>query len=169
MKNPKLDSQLDSDIFFTMALLEYIARKTNNKLSFVIQILGEKGVAYILECADVLHSLTPDHAISDLLDAIPVPRGKVKRVRVPNPKDIPTIWVIGSVYRNVWYGVTDLELTPETYEKDVKITVNFILTLSTTHSFLANAIEDYNSAMFYSNPDYLIDSYKAKKFVYDGE
>ncbi len=45
-----------NDIFFLCSLIDYIVRKTKNKLSIVVNKLGKEQVRHIYKLADVYHS-----------------------------------------------------------------------------------------------------------------
>ena len=45
-----------NDLFFTCSLIDYIARKTKNKRSDVVNTLGREAIAKIYDLADVYHS-----------------------------------------------------------------------------------------------------------------
>ena len=46
----------ENDLFFTCSLIDYIARKTKNKRSVVVNALGKELIAKIYELADIYHS-----------------------------------------------------------------------------------------------------------------
>lgn len=51
-----------NDLFFTCSLIEYMARKTKNKCSAVVDALGRTQIEKIYDLADVYHS--------DIIDAL---------------------------------------------------------------------------------------------------
>ena len=45
----------DNDLFYLCGLIDYIARKTKNKRSYVVNRLGKKRLEKIYDLADVYH------------------------------------------------------------------------------------------------------------------
>ena len=58
------ESRRANDIFFVCSLVDYIARKTKNRRSDVVEALGPQRLGRIVELADVYHSDNID-AVSD--------------------------------------------------------------------------------------------------------
>ena len=50
------ESRKDNDLFFTCALIDYIARKTKNTRSDGVNALGKKRLEKIYDLADIYHS-----------------------------------------------------------------------------------------------------------------
>ena len=50
------EERKDNDLFFTCSLIDYIARKTKNKRSAVVNALGRTSVEKIYDLADIYHS-----------------------------------------------------------------------------------------------------------------
>ena len=50
------ESRKDNDLFLTCALIDYIARKTKNTRSDVVNALGKKRLEKIYDLADIYHS-----------------------------------------------------------------------------------------------------------------
>lgn len=68
-KDPKAN-----DLFFTCSLIDYIARKTKNKRSAVVNTLGRTSISKIYDLADVYHSDNIDGIARekkiDIIDAL---------------------------------------------------------------------------------------------------
>ncbi|MBR4596035.1 MAG: hypothetical protein IKO31_04875, partial [Bacteroidales bacterium] len=52
--------QNDNDLFFTCALIDYIARKTKNSRADVVNRLGKEQISKIFELAGIYHCDNPD-------------------------------------------------------------------------------------------------------------
>jgi len=50
------ENQKDNDLFFTCSLIEYIARKTRNERSVIVNALGKTSISKIYDLADIYHS-----------------------------------------------------------------------------------------------------------------
>ena len=59
------ESQKDNDLFFTCSLIDYIARKTKNERSVVVNALGKKRIEKIYDLADVYHNDNIDRVSDD--------------------------------------------------------------------------------------------------------
>lgn len=58
-----------NDLFFTCSLIDYIARKTKNRRSTIVNTLGKSMVTKIYELADVYHSDNIDRVSDALFEA----------------------------------------------------------------------------------------------------
>ena len=81
------ESRKDNDLFFTCALIDYIARKTKNTRSDVVNALGKKRLEKIYDLADIYH-----------IDNV----GECQYA-------IPTHWDIGKVYKRLIKQVSEKE------------------------------------------------------------
>ena len=61
------EDQKENDLFFTCSLIDYIARKTKNKRSDVVDALGKASLEKIYDLADVYHNDNIDR-VSDKID-----------------------------------------------------------------------------------------------------
>lgn len=62
------ESQEDNNLFFTCSLIEYIARKTKNIRSEVVNKLGKDRISKIYELADVYHCDNIDTVSEDFIN-----------------------------------------------------------------------------------------------------
>ena len=62
------ESQKDNDLFFTCGLIEYIARKTKNIRSEVVNKLGKARLSKIYDLADVYHCDNIDRISDDYIE-----------------------------------------------------------------------------------------------------
>lgn len=62
------EPQKENDLFFTCSLIEYIARKTKNKNSDVVNFLGKDNIAKIYDLADIYHSDNIDRVSDDFIE-----------------------------------------------------------------------------------------------------
>ena len=60
------EARKDNDLFFTCALIDYIARKTKNTRADVVNALGKKRLDKIYDLADIYHSDNIDRVSEDL-------------------------------------------------------------------------------------------------------
>ena len=143
----------DNDLFFTCSLIDYIARKTKNTRSDVVNALGKKRLEKIYELADVYHSDNIDRVSDDFIQ-----EASIKNREFDNVKEcryaIPSFWDIGKVYKRLVKSVAEEEKTGVV---DALINVY--------NSFISSKIDDYNSSMYYENPSYLLECYLEGKVI----
>ena len=65
----------DNDLFFTCGLIDYMARKTKNTRSYVVNKLGKKRLEKIYELADVYHCDNLDRVSDDFIEESQIQNG----------------------------------------------------------------------------------------------
>lgn len=153
MENMGRESTKDNALFFTCSLIDYIARKTKNTRSEVVNALGKKNLAKIYDLADVYHSDNIERVSDDFIREAKVKNGKFDNVTACKYA-IPSYWDIGKVYKRLIKAVAASE----------KIEVIDAL-LKVYNSFISSKIDDYNSSMYYENPSYLLECYMENKVI----
>lgn len=139
--------------FFTCSLIDYIARKTQNKRVDVVDKLGEKRLEKIYDLADVYHSDNIDRVSDDFIKESGIEKGNFDNVKECG-YTIPSHWDIGKVYKRLIKGVAEAE------------NIGIIEALwNVYHSFISEKIDDYNSSMYYENPSYLLECYLENKVI----
>ena len=153
MENQGRESQKDNDLFFTCSLIDYIARKTKNKRSVIVNLLGTKRLEKIYDLADVYHSDNIDRVSDEFIHEAQIPTGNFD-----NGGDckyaIPTHWDIGKVYKRLIKMVGK--------GKSVAIVTALQMVYD---SFLSEKIDDYNSSVYYENPSYLYECFLENKML----
>ena len=86
-----------NDLFFTCSLIDYIARKTKNKRSAVVNALGRTSVAKIYDLADVYHSDNINRVSEDFIEYAHIPEGSFDHVADARYA-VPSHWDIGKVF-----------------------------------------------------------------------
>lgn len=141
------ESAKDNDLFFTCSLIDYIARKTKNTRSYVVNALGRQNLSKIYDLADVYHSDNIDRVSDDFIRESGIKYGNFDNVAAC-VYAIPTHWDIGKVYKRLIKSVAECE----------KIEIVDAL-CKVYNSFISDKIDDYNSSMYYENPSYLLECY----------
>lgn len=136
----------ENDLFYTCSLIEYIARKTLNTKKEIINIIGRDSVARIYRLADVYHCENIDKVSDEYIEKFNIQKGNY---HFDNYKyRIPTFFEIGKVYERL---IVMVNPDPKDY---VDTTVE-VLT-----SWIIPKIDNYNSSMYYENPQYIYACYK---------
>lgn len=147
------ESQKDNDLFFTCSLIEYIARKTKNTRSEIVNKLGKNKIDKIYDLADVYHCDNIDRVSDDFIIDANIVSGKFDNV-ADCGYAIPSCWDIGKVYKRLIKMVAE----------DEKIGIIDAL-IEVYSSFISPKIDDYNSSVYYENPTYIFACYKEKKML----
>lgn len=145
------EGKSSNDLFFTCGLIDYIARKTHNRRSDVVTLLGEDRIRKIYELADVYHSDNIERVSGDFIAEAGIGTGSFDNVGACLYA-VPSHWDIAKVYRRLIEGVAD------------KKGIDAIDALMQVYaSFASDKIDDYNSSFYYENPSYILESYLAGK------
>lgn len=136
-----------NDLFFVCSLIEYIGRKTKNHRNVVVNAIGKKKLERVYELADIYHSDNIDKITDEFIDTYNIEQGVFDNVA--NGKyTIPTHWDIGKVYKRLIIALC---------EKQNKQPVETLIEVY--NSWLSRKLEDFNSSLYYENPDYIYESY----------
>jgi len=141
------EDKKSNDLFFTCSLIEYIARKTKNKRSFVVDSLGKPTIQKIYDLADVYHSDNLDRVSDDFIESAGIPEGEFDNVAAAKYA-VPSHWDIGKVYKRLILGIAK--------ETDINI---IDALFAAYHSFSSDKIEDFNSSFYYDSPQNILNSY----------
>lgn len=141
------EDQKSNDLFFTCSLIEYIARKTKNHRSTVVNALGKKRLEKIYELADVYHSDNIDRVSKDFIKQSEMLEGDFDNVGAARYA-IPSHWDMGKVYKRLILGAAK--------EKQMNIIDALI---DVYNSFVSEKIDNYNSSFYYDNPQNILNAY----------
>lgn len=141
-----------NDLFYICSLIEFIGRKTKNKRSTIVEILGKKELRRQLDIADVNHCLSFEQVSDEIIEYFNIKDGDFDSVGLCKYK-VPTIQSIGKVYQR-------LIITSGLEENNMEDTIYKVF-----KSFISYEISDFNSSVYYSNPEYLKCSYLEGKLL----
>lgn len=137
----------ENDILYICTMIEYVARKTKNHRGTIACFMGKKGIEQQLKVAEVNHSLGFEQVSDEWIEDYKIKPGNFDTVA--NCKyQVPSETSIGGVY-------TDIILQSGS-EDDIAQQIMDIFT-----SFMSDEISNFNSNLYYTNPDYLKCSYEA--------
>ena len=140
-----MNNKRKDDIFYVCTLIEYIARETRNHRKDIIAYFDKDDLSRQLRLAEVNHSLSFEQVSDELIEEYNI--SNVNFDTVAECKyTVPSITSIGRVYQMLVLAVC----------KDDNVEQAMIDVFS---SFISDEISDFNSNVYYSNPDYLRCSY----------
>lgn len=146
------EPQKDNDLFFTCSLIEYIARKTKNTIQEVVKKLGEENIKKIYELAEVYHCENIEKVSDEFIEKAEIQIGEYDKI-IECKYRIPTYWEIGKVYKRL---IMMVDSNKENYVKTL---------IEVLSSWIIDKIDNYNSSMYYENPEYIYECYKAGKIL----
>ncbi len=146
------ESTEENNLFFVCSFIEYIARKTKNRKKIVAQKLGKDNIKKIYELAEIYHCENIEKISDEFIEKCNIEMGQYDIVSNCE-YNVPTYWDIGKVYKRLILMVDS--------NKD-----NYINTLiDVLSSWIIEKIDNYNSSMYYENPDYIYQCYIEGKIL----
>jgi hypothetical protein len=149
------EDKRENDLFFVCAVIEVIGRKTKNRRGDVVQALGENEIARLLDLADVLHCEPVENTAAELIAQHAIAGGGFDNVALCK-YNVPTHFDIAKVYKRLIAAVAESQR------------ITFAAALRDIYSsWISDAISDYNSSMYFENPQYLLESFRAGEALKD--
>lgn len=142
----------ENDLFFTCALIEYIARKTKNTKKYVISQLEKENITKIYELAEVYHSENIEKVSDEFIEKSNIVIGEYDYITNCKYR-IPTYWEIGKVYKRL------IIMVNEDKSEYIETLINVL------SSWIIEKIDNYNSSLFYENTDYIYQCYVEGKIL----
>lgn len=146
------EPQEENDLFFVCSVIEYISRKTKNTKKIIIEKLGKENIKKIYELAEIYHSENIDKVADEFIEKCDIVNGEYDITENCKYR-VPTFWEIGKVYQR-------LILMVNNNKNDYIETLINVLS-----SWIIEKIDDYNSSMYYENPDYIYECYIEGKIL----
>ncbi len=140
-----------NDFFYVCSLIEYTARKTNNRRGAIIDALGKDGVLKQLKDAEVNHCLSFEQVSDEIIEIYGIKPGDFDTIT--NCKyTIPGFMDIGRLYSIM---IEDCAKPGEEVSEMIKI----------FKSFISDEISNFKTGVYYQNPDYLEWSYREGRLL----
>ena len=139
------------DIYYVCSLIEFIARKTKNHRQDVIRHFSKADVERQLRLAEVNHCLSFEQVADELIEDYGISDGDFDTVKECR-YDVPSFLYIGMLYQ-------ELVLSTMKNEDAAQGIIDIF------SSFISDEISDFNSNVYYTNPDYLRCSYLEGKML----
>ena len=139
------------DIYYVCSLIEFIARKTKNHRQDVIRHFSKADVERQLRLAEVNHCLSFEQVADELIEDYGVSDGDFDTVKECR-YEVPSFLSIGMLYQ-------ELVLSTMKNEDAAQGIIDIF------SSFISDEISDFNSNVYYTNPDYLRCSYLEGKML----
>jgi len=140
-----------NDLFYVCTLIEFIGRQTLNRRGVIVEMLGEEGIRKLLRDAPVNHCLTFEQVCDEVVTQYLIPAGTFDTISSCKYR-IPTFTSIGKLYADL---TEDLAAPGNEVEELMKI----------FRSFISDEISDFRTGVYFENPSFLEESYKAGKLL----
>ena len=141
------EDKKENDLFFTCSLIDYIARRTKNRRTDIVDALGRASVEKIYELADIYHSDNID-TVSDQF----IVKAAISDGTFDNVSDalyaVPSHWDMGKVYKRLILGIS----------REMNLSVIDAL-FEAYHSFVSDKLDDYNSSFYYDAPQNILNAF----------
>lgn len=135
-----------NDLFYICSLIEFIGRKTKNRRADIMKILGDNEIERQLNLADVNNCLSFEQVSDEIIEFFNIKDGSFDSVATCK-YTVPSVQSIGKVYQRL---IVDTIRNGESVSKKI---------IEVFNSFISDEISNFNSSVYYSNPDYLKHSY----------
>lgn len=142
-----MTKEQENALFYVCSMIEYVARKTKNHRKTIVFALGKSGIAHQLKVASVNHALSFEQISDEWIEDYKILTGTFDSVATCK-YTVPSETAIGALYQTI---------IMRTIKKE-DIAQEIINVFS---SFISDEISNFNSDLYYVNPDYITCSYKA--------
>lgn len=146
-----MNDKRKDDIFYVCTLIEYISRETCNHRRDVIAYFDKNDLSRQLRLAEVNHCLSFEQVAEELIEEYNISNGDFDTV-AECKYTVPAITAIGRVYQMLVLSICENEEVEQAI-------------IDVFSSFISDQISDFNSNVYYSNPDYLRCSYLDGKML----
>ena len=140
-----------NDYFYVCALIEYIARETLNHRRDIVSAIGRKGVEKLLHDAEVDHCLSFEQVGDEVISYYKIKNGNFDTISACK-YSVPSFLDIGKLYSIM---IEDCAKPGNEVQELINI----------FNSFISDEISNFNSDLYYQNPDYLEWSYREGKLL----
>lgn len=146
-----MDSKQKDDIYYVCTMIEFVARETKNHRCDIISKISKKSIEHQLKVAEVNHCLSFEQVADEWIEQYAITEGTFNTIETCRYM-VPSVPSIGRVYQ---------QLVLATLEgKDVAQAI-----IDVFSSFISDEISDFNTNVYYSNPDYLRCSYEEGRLL----
>ena len=140
-----------NDYFYVCALIEYISRETLNHRGDIVSAIGRKGVEKLLHDAEVDLCLSFEQVGDEVISYYKIKNGNFDTISACK-YSVPSFLDIGKLYSIM---IEDCAKPGNEVQELINI----------FNSFISDEISNFNSDLYYQNPDYLEWSYREGKLL----
>lgn len=141
----------DNNLFYVCSLIETVGRRTHNRRGAVVRAMSDEVLQHHLDFADVNHCLPFERVSDELIAECGIQEGSFDTI-TGCAYSIPTETSIGRVYSTLVESVRGADGTVAAMRK-------------VFDSFISDEISDFARGVYYQNPSYILESYKAGRLL----
>ena len=141
-----MDEKRKDDIYYVCTMIEFVARATKNHRKDVVAKMSKESIEHQLKVAEVNHCLSFEQVSDEWIEQYDIPMGNYDTIKECK-YTVPPVTAIGRVYQRLVIATAK--------ENEEAQTIRDVFS-----SFISDCISDFNSNIYYSNPDYLRCSYE---------
>ncbi|MCI6498346.1 MAG: hypothetical protein MSA21_05530 [Lachnospiraceae bacterium] len=142
----------NDDLFYVCTMIEYVARVTHNKTKDIIDKISDKDLRHELKAASVNHCLSFEQVCDEWIEKYAIQSGEFDNISTCRYA-IPSELSIGRVYQTL---ITSICKSDDCIIECMRMVFK---------SFISDEISNFNSNVYYSNPDYIKCSYEAGELL----
>ncbi len=142
----------EDDLFFVCTIIECVARTTHNKPKDIVAKISDSELIHELKVASVNHCLSFEQICDEWIEKFHIQNGKFENISECK-YNVPTETSIGRVYQTLISNVCESD-------EELISTIRRVY-----NSFISDEISNFNSNVYYSNPDYIKCSYEAGELL----
>ena len=142
----------EDDLFFVCTMIECVARTTHNKPKDIVAKISDSELIHELKVASVNHCLSFEQICDEWIEKFHIQNGKFENISECK-YNVPTETSIGRVYQTLISNVCESD-------EELSSTIRRVY-----NSFISDEISNFNSNVYYSNPDYIKCSYEAGELL----
>lgn len=142
-----MNEKRKDDIYYVCTMIEFVARVTKNHRRDVIKRLTKKNIEHQLKVAEVNHCLSFEQVSDEWIEQYDISMGNYDTVSECK-YTVPSVMAIGRVYQQLVLAIMEMN-------EEAQAIINVF------SSFMSDEISNFNSNVYYSNPDYIKCSYEA--------
>ena len=142
----------EDDLFFVCTMIECVARTTHNKPKDIVAKISDSELIHELKVASVNHCLSFEQICDEWIEKFHIQNGKFENISECK-YNVPTETSIGRGYQTLISNVCESD-------EELISTIRRVY-----NSFIRDEISNFNSNVYYSNPDYIKCSYEAGELL----
>ena len=140
-----------NDYFYVCSFIEYIARETLNHRSDIVKAIGKEDIEKLLHDAEVDHCLSFEQVSDEVISYYGIEQENFDTI-TGFKYSVPSFLDIGKLYSIM---IEDCAKPGDEVQELLKI----------FSSFISDEISNFNTDLYYQNPDYLEWSYREGKLL----
>ena len=148
-----------NNLFYVCSLIEYVGRKTKNRRGDIVAAMDVDCLKHQLDYADVNHSLPFEQVSDELIAECGIKNGTFDTITGCR-YSIPSETSIGRVYSTLVEGVLSLQVAESVSSSSTIDAIRKVF-----GSFIVDEIADFANGVYYENPSYLRESFKAGRLL----